>query len=251
MSTLLFCFSATGNSLTTARLLAKELPDCTVIPVPSLRNREEISVRADAVGFIYPIYYSDMPALLRSVIRRMDFENHPYIFSVCTCRGHFGNVAQRLDALLRERGQHLHCSLSVRLPGNSRISTPEQNAEMLAAQADAVHAVAQTLLTYPEENHFVSPAPEPSPVDKPCNMRSMESEDHCIGCGICASVCPMDNIRIENGRALMGDNCLSCMACFHWCPEKAIWMHTAEEDIRRRFQYRHPDVTLQDMLSMK
>ena len=26
---------------------------------------------------------------------------------------------------------------------------------------------------------------------------------------------------------------------------------TAEEDIRRRFQYRHPDVTLQDILSMK
>ena len=29
----------------------------------------------------------------------------------------------------------------------------------------------------------------------------------------------------------MGDNCLSCMACFHWCPEKAIWMHTAEASV--------------------
>ena len=46
--------------------------------------------------------------------------------------------------------------------------------------------------------------------------------NECSGCGTCAAICPMGNISIVNGRAAMGPECISCVACYHRCPENAI-----------------------------
>jgi formate hydrogenlyase subunit 6/NADH:ubiquinone oxidoreductase subunit I len=51
-----------------------------------------------------------------------------------------------------------------------------------------------------------------------------------------------------DGRPQVGEDCISCLSCFHWCPQEAIWMSKAEEPMQRRFKYHHPDVTLQDIL---
>jgi len=87
-------------------------------------------------------------------------------------------------------------------------------------------------------------------VDYPNNFRGIEAEDTCIGCGTCARVCPMENITVAEGKAWIGDDCATCLACFHWCPVEAIRMSKAPEIARRR-KYRHPDVTLKDILEQK
>ena len=74
---------------------------------------------------------------------------------------------------------------------------------------------------------------------------------HCVGCGICEKICPMDNIRLVAERPVFGGNCISCLACFHWCPQEAIWMSKGEEEMKRRFKYHHPDVKLNDILKQK
>jgi Fe-S-cluster-containing hydrogenase component 2 len=248
MKTILYYFSATGNSLTTARRLAAELGDCELVGLASLKDLAEIPVCADAVGFVYPVYYSDVPQLMRRVIPRMTFAGTPYIFSVCTRKGHHGAVAQRLDVLLREAGQRLSCSRYVPMPGNSRISTPAQNEAMLAEQQEWVKKIAEELRACPvEEPEAAASLPE-TPVHRASNMRGIAAEAHCIGCGVCERVCPMGNIRLVDGRPQVGEDCISCLSCFHWCPQEAIWMSKAEEPMQRRFKYHHPDVTLQDIL---
>ncbi len=153
MKTILFYFSATGNSLTTARMLAEEWNECELVPLASLNTQEEIIVQADTVGFVFPIYYSNMPYIMRQAISKMHFVNTSYIFSICTCRGHYGNIAQRLNALLQERNQFLSLSRHICLPGNSRISSLEQNAIMLELQHENIHTIAvenyysETILT--------------------------------------------------------------------------------------------------------
>ena len=251
MNTVLYYFSATGNTLTTARMLAPELGECRLAPMASLREEQTVPVRAQAVGFVFPIYYGDMPYLVREVIGKMEFEGEPYIFGVCTYRGYYGEIAQRLDAVLRERGQKLSFMTHVPMPGNSRVSTPEQTTAILEKQQENVLRAAGELRPHPVMDYKAEKELPPTPVSIASNMRALEAEENCIGCGRCAQVCPMGNIRIQEGHALFGENCCTCLSCFHWCPVKAIWMPKGEEEMKRRSQYRHPDITLEDILAQK
>lgn len=46
--------------------------------------------------------------------------------------------------------------------------------------------------------------------------------DTCIACKKCVNVCPLQNIRLKNGKPVWGKNCTHCMACISRCPREAI-----------------------------
>ena len=46
--------------------------------------------------------------------------------------------------------------------------------------------------------------------------------DACVSCGKCQRLCPLGNIRIQEGRPVWGDRCTHCMACICGCPAGAI-----------------------------
>jgi len=60
----------------------------------------------------------------------------------------------------------------------------------------------------------------------------------------------MNNIHLEHGKAVVGDNCAVCLACFHWCPKEALWMSKNMADGRRK-KYQHPKVSFEDIVKMK
>ena len=251
MKTTIYYFSATGNSLTTAKKLAEKLGDCSLVAAASVLNKTKAVDDADAVGFVFPVYYGNMAYPMRAAIEKLVLNPDAYVFSVATYRGHAGKAAQRLDQLLRTRGQKLSLALGVPMPGNSFINPPEKDLEYLNNQDAAINALIEPIVNRETQDYFTDELLPITPVGYPNNFRGIIAEEEkCVGCGRCAQVCPMNNIRIVEGKALIGDNCSSCLACFHWCPSEAIWM-SLQENIARRSKYHHPEVTAEMIAAQK
>ena len=69
-------------------------------------------------------------------------------------------------------------------------------------------------------------------------------ENTCNKCGICAKVCPTDNIKAENTEPAFSNNCITCLACTHNCPNNAIRLST--EKSKARFRNQH--ITLKEII---
>ena len=73
--------------------------------------------------------------------------------------------------------------------------------------------------------------------------------DNCTTCGVCTKVCPVRNIKIENGKAEYKDAaaCEACLACAHACPSKNITISWGEKNPDAR--YRNPNITLAEIIA--
>ncbi|MDR2505566.1 MAG: 4Fe-4S binding protein [Oscillospiraceae bacterium] len=57
------------------------------------------------------------------------------------------------------------------------------------------------------------------------NVATLELDtEKCVGCGICATVCPHGVFVIESGKARVTDKnrCMECGACALNCPAEAV-----------------------------
>lgn len=244
MKTTIYYFSATGNCLTTAHKVSSYFKDATVI---SIKDKMIVEDDSDIVGFVCPVYYSTVPYVVKAFIESMTFKKQPYIFLMSTCRGHSGNVANRLERILKNKNQTLSLARNITMPGNSWISTPEENEERLLNQNDNINKEMQDVLNFVKEIYPTDIELKKTPVDFPDNFRGIMADENCIGCGICTKVCPMQNIRLIDNKAVIENNCITCLRCFHWCPKEAIYM-SKEETVARRFKYHHPDVKVTDFI---
>jgi len=49
------------------------------------------------------------------------------------------------------------------------------------------------------------------------------SLDTCVGCAACESVCPVEAIKMVDGKAIVDpDICIDCGSCIPECPVEAI-----------------------------
>ena len=56
--------------------------------------------------------------------------------------------------------------------------------------------------------------------------RPVLKKDLCVGCGICAGICPAKAIVIKNKRAIIDRGaCIRCFCCQEFCPKSAMKVH--------------------------
>jgi hypothetical protein len=114
----LFYFSCTGNSLRVARELQKRIPEIELEPIASLWNRDGVASKADAIGFVFPVYTMFPPYPVVKFLRKADFGSARYIFAVATRAGSGQKARSLVAKLLKSKGRSRDASWVVTMPGN-------------------------------------------------------------------------------------------------------------------------------------
>ena len=252
---MVYYFTGSGNSLWIAKTLGTELGEC----VSNIANFQStpLSCQDNNIGFVFPTYMGDLPWLVKKILLSAKLNPNSYIFLVMNSNnGESGNAFASMDAALCSVGCRLSAGFDVQMPGNCLISSPEENQERLAAAPEKVKEIICQIKNecsnyqsqgkkaedgFVENSYFYGT----HSLKRLTLMKGFRVTNACNGCGICASVCPTQNIKIKNGKALHGDNCAACYACLHWCPKYAT--HLTVPILKNRPQYHHPLVSLKDM----
>ncbi len=262
MKTAIYYFTGTGNTLAVARDLATELGDTELIPIPRVIHQPEIVADADAVGIAFPVYFWNMPAIVRQLVQNLRFNGNPYIFGIATCGERPGGALFNLKTLLEEKGTTLTSGFVFVMPENYigpidlMGDAPHRQEKYTFAKSripSVGEAIRQRKVSVPEGSDSVllkiggriACTLATSLYNTP---RRLHATAACNLCGICEHICPTKNISVRADAVRWGRNCTQCYACIHWCPKGAIEIGGRTS---RKPRYHHPDVTLADMLHQR
>jgi len=253
-------FTGTGNSLAVAKGLCKRLGDCEIVPIASAtRAPGPISPEAGRVGIIAPLYFSGLPSIVAEFSRRLDLSKVHYTFAVMTLGGSGGAAAlHQLDQILKDNpgARGPDAGFTVRMPGNYLLmygATKASRIERILAESERLMEEIAAMVERGVQKRPSAPILG-SLVHRMIYPRFIAGvhyadrkftvDDRCTSCGTCVKVCPVENIRLEEGRPVWLHHCEQCMACIQLCPTEAI---QAGKKTEKRGRYHHPGLTIKGL----
>lgn len=228
-------FSGTGNSKYCAQWLAKRLGEETVDSFPFIRDKSPAALSSEKSWvFVSPTYAWRLPRIFEDFIRDGRFSGSRNAWFVMTCGSEIGTPNLYIQALCREKGLIFRGVLQVVMPENyiAMFNAPQEvEARQIICVArptlDAGAACIREGRDFPAHQASIADKMKSGPVNSLfyrifVKDRKFRTTDACVGCGKCAQVCPLCDIRMEDGKPVWGGNCTHCMACICGCPAQAI-----------------------------
>lgn len=236
---MIFYYSGCGNSKFIAESLSNILKD-RLIFIPEVDRKQHYDYaleEGESIGFVFPIYAWAPPQLVLNFIQKLKFSRTDvYTYMVVTCGDNVGMTEKIFTKTVKEIGLQLQASFCVIMPNTYMImrgmnldkpnlaQRKVDNAKRLLpeiAKKIAQHekvcnqlpkGIFPLLKSYPIRFGF-----NKSMTDKP-----FHTNERCVSCGKCVTVCPLQNITLQTGKPQWNGNCTNCLACYHFCPENAI-----------------------------
>lgn len=245
-------FSGSGNSLYVAKQLAELTQDSLIHlneAIYTNLNQENI------IGLVYPTYSYDAPLKIKETLDRLNISANAYVYIITTCGSTPGNSIHTVKEYLAKKQISVCYSRIISMPDSSAIAlgrdANDQYGKLMSVNrqlqqiADDVmqrrnslkHATRTFTGTFVNSRFFFPFATY--------MVKQAVNPNKCVGCGICAKVCPNNNISIKEDKAHIHDHCTQCLACVHSCPHQAMEIRHRTTD--KKLQYRHPKVSLRDM----
>ena len=228
-------FSGTGNSEYAARRIGLLTGDSTVSLFERIRSRDFSPMESQRPWVIaVPTYAWRIPRIVQEWLENTPLTGSRDLYFVLTCGSSTGNAGRYLEALSAAKEMRFCGQLGVVMPENyiALFATPEkEQALAILEKAEAPLRTAAELILKGQ------PFPRPavtlggrlcsSPVNRAfyplfVHAKKFKAADSCLSCGKCEQVCPLHNIRLQNGKPLWGNRCTHCMACISRCPAGAI-----------------------------
>lgn len=283
MSTEIYYFSGTGNSLHVAKELQKRLPGAELVPILGREGKKSVRTRAETVGFVFPHYASSLPKVVRAFIEKLDLGSVHYLFAIATRGGTKTWAFVEIDGILEEKGRKLDSFFAITMPGGNdalvkgyadqiteeRIRRLES--EMLA-RLDAIQRIIENREVSREEDlgtveppsllkPFIPLIDAASPFLVRLGRRVESSFDfyydqECTGCGVCERVCLASKVQMVDERPAWQKavKCHGCFACLSFCPEESIQVKSKwylKSYTEQNGRYHHPEISAKDIARQK
>jgi len=244
-------FSATGNSRFAAQTLAHALGDelCDLTPLLRSGERSELCSEKPWV-FVAPIYAWRLPRIVERFLKNTRLIGSRKAYFVLTCGSDVGGAGKHLESLCAELSLDYHGLLEVVMGENYiamfRAPDAEETKKLAAAAREKLLRASEHIRAsepFPEQRSGALGGLKSGLVNRVFYRFFIKSAgfcatEKCIGCGKCAALCPLSNIRLEGGRPVWGKDCTHCMACICHCPTEAIEYGKKTQGKRR---YRFPE----------
>jgi hypothetical protein len=117
MSTTLYYYTGTGNSLWIARILAKELGDAGTISISRISSGT-LESRGDAVGIIFPVHIWGVPHPIIAFLNALAKDPSRYYFAVAVNAGQVAATLLQLKKLMHAKGLTLSSGFEIAMPSN-------------------------------------------------------------------------------------------------------------------------------------
>jgi ferredoxin len=276
LSTEVYFFSASGNSLCIARSIAQKIGG-QLKPMSSTMNKDTVELNSEVVGIVFPVYYATndcgIPLIVSRFVKKLQNIGSKYIFAVCTCGYMPGSTIENLRKAITSQGGELACGFTVKMSSKSLSSKKQRS--LSAKQENKLNLICEYVAAgkkgkFETRNALskVAFAPLLYLAIKPAFYRRyrklsgvkahvpflelvpsadkcFQVNENCDGCGTCTKVCPVNNIRLIEHRPVWQHCCETCYACFAWCPKGAI----GGEIVAYNERYHNPEAKLSDMLA--
>ena len=246
----LLYFTATGNSLYVAKRLGGEL-----YSIPQLIKGNHYEFATQKIGIIFPIYYWSVPEHIEKFLSKVKLSSN-YIFAIMSYGFiHTGEASHLLEIgrtndikfsyintikmidnhllgfSMEKQKQNEH-KKQIDTNLNSIISDIKNSKEWIIQDSCLEKVMTKGVLKL--HPHKVGSG----------YVKRFNVEDTCTQCGICAKVCPTDNIKVNNTKPEFSNHCCSCVACTQNCPQNSI-RFKGERD-KTRFRNQH--ITLKEII---
>jgi ferredoxin len=255
-ATTIYYYSATGNSLAVARMIAARLGNTELVAMKK-SDGANVSKGSSCIGLVFPVHIFGLPVAVINFLENLRAPAGAFIFAVATHGGMPCATLKQAELLLAQRSIKLSAGYEVKMVNNcttvGEAPHPDKQKTLLQDSTRRVDRICNALNKrtrriyqgIPVVNWVFSTKLHGNALPKIPGMdKTYSVQQTCNGCGICQKVCQAGNIVMENGRPVWLHRCEACYACLQWCPKEAIQI--GEKTIGRR-RYRHPEVRLNDI----
>lgn len=238
-------FSATGNTEFIAKELAKRLDDECVNLLSRIKAQDYSPIHSEKPFVVCaPVYVCEIPRFMAKYLKKLPFTGSKDVYFILTSGGYCGPSGLLMKKIFKAKKMTCHGHAEFKMPRNYVASNAyamlekEQVEERIISSYQQLDGVAKDILAgnkltarhvFLFETLITLPL-NPVWCKYKLTAKDFFAKDSCMGCGKCAKVCPLNNIKITDKKPVWSNQCTHCMACISNCPVDAIEYGTITKD---------------------
>lgn len=228
-------FTGTGNSKFAADVLAEKLEDECFSLNEAIKNSRSLKLQSEKPYVIVaPIHAGCYPLIVVKNIKNAEFGGNKRVYFVSTMGAPSKMGGGFYEKLALSKGLDFggYCGVVMQnnfLPGDTMPEKTKAD-EMLFDVFPELEKIAEKIKS--GKSITVNEGAKPDAFMAGLmgklfgtfagKFMKMKVDNRCDGCGICAEYCPVNNIELVSGKAVMKNKCVTCFSCINRCLPEAI-----------------------------